>query len=76
MLGYVVLICVFVGPFQTGVDNGNIIKSTCTTFLKTLEECMQIANRTFSPDMASQSPPGSPPVADIKPQKVCHHSCV
>ncbi|XP_071325897.1 pleckstrin homology domain-containing family A member 8 isoform X2 [Trachinotus anak] len=55
---------------ETGIDTGNMVKSTCTTFLKTLEECMQIANRTFSSDMASQSPPGSPPVAAIKPQKV------
>ncbi|XP_023258901.1 pleckstrin homology domain-containing family A member 8 isoform X1 [Seriola lalandi dorsalis] len=54
---------------ETGIDTGNMVKSTCTTFLKTLEECMQIANRTFSSDMATQSPPGSPPVAAIKPQK-------
>lgn len=55
---------------ETGIDTGNMVKSTCTTFLKTLEECMQIANRTFSADMVTQSPPGSPPVAAIKPQKV------
>ncbi|XP_068179276.1 pleckstrin homology domain-containing family A member 8 [Antennarius striatus] len=55
---------------ETSVDTGNIVKSTCTTFLKTLEECMQIANHTFSPDMVTQSPPGSPPVAAIKPQKI------
>ncbi|KAI3360463.1 hypothetical protein L3Q82_002357 [Scortum barcoo] len=55
---------------ETGIDTGNMVKSTCTTFLKTLEECMQIANRTFSTDMATQSPPGSPPVAAIKPQKI------
>uniref|UniRef100_A0A3Q1AT16 Pleckstrin homology domain-containing family A member 8 n=1 Tax=Amphiprion ocellaris TaxID=80972 RepID=A0A3Q1AT16_AMPOC len=55
---------------EMGIDTGNLVKSTCTTFLKTLEECMQIANRTFSTDMASQSPPGTPPVAAIKPQKV------
>uniref|UniRef100_A0A4W6DHZ7 Pleckstrin homology domain-containing family A member 8 n=1 Tax=Lates calcarifer TaxID=8187 RepID=A0A4W6DHZ7_LATCA len=54
---------------ETGIDTGNMVKSTCTTFLKTLEECMQIANRTFSSDLATQSPPGSPPVAAIKPQK-------
>uniref|UniRef100_A0A665UJM5 Pleckstrin homology domain-containing family A member 8 n=1 Tax=Echeneis naucrates TaxID=173247 RepID=A0A665UJM5_ECHNA len=53
-----------------GSNTGNMVKSTCTTFLKTLEECMQIANRTFSSDMTAQSPPGSPPVAAIKPQKV------
>ncbi|XP_026149035.1 pleckstrin homology domain-containing family A member 8 isoform X2 [Mastacembelus armatus] len=55
---------------ETGIDTRNMVKSTCTTFLKTLEECMQIANRTFSTDMATQSPPGSPPVAAIKPQKI------
>ncbi|XP_044063416.1 pleckstrin homology domain-containing family A member 8 [Siniperca chuatsi] len=55
---------------ETGIDTGNMVKSTCTTFLKTLEECMHIANRTFSTDMATQSPPGSPPVAAIKPQKI------
>ncbi|GAA6227133.1 pleckstrin homology domain-containing family A member 8 [Lates japonicus] len=55
---------------ETGIDTGNMVKSTCTTFLKTLEECMQIANRTFSSDLATQSPPGSPPVAAIKPQKI------
>ncbi|XP_071372166.1 pleckstrin homology domain-containing family A member 8 [Centroberyx affinis] len=55
---------------ETGIGTGNMVKSTCTTFLKTLEECMQIANRTFSTDMVTQSPPGSPPVAAIKPQKI------
>ncbi|XP_062255452.1 pleckstrin homology domain-containing family A member 8 [Platichthys flesus] len=55
---------------ETGIDTGNMVKSTCTTFLKTLEECMQIANHTFSSDAPLQSPPGSPPVAAIKPQKI------
>uniref|UniRef100_A0A3P8NIY7 Pleckstrin homology domain-containing family A member 8 n=1 Tax=Astatotilapia calliptera TaxID=8154 RepID=A0A3P8NIY7_ASTCA len=55
---------------EMGLDTGNMVKSTCTTFLKTLEECMQIANRTFTTDLATQSPPGTPPVAPIKPQKV------
>uniref|UniRef100_A0AAQ4Q001 Pleckstrin homology domain-containing family A member 8 n=1 Tax=Gasterosteus aculeatus aculeatus TaxID=481459 RepID=A0AAQ4Q001_GASAC len=55
---------------ETGIDTGNIVKSTCTTFLKTLEECMQIANHTFSTDISTQTPPGSPPVAAVKPQKV------
>ncbi|KAM3613534.1 uncharacterized protein V6R79_001036 [Siganus canaliculatus] len=55
---------------ELGIDTGNMVKSTCSTFLKTLEECMQIANRTFSTDMATQTPPGSPPVAAIKPHKI------
>uniref|UniRef100_A0A8C6KB16 Pleckstrin homology domain-containing family A member 8 n=1 Tax=Nothobranchius furzeri TaxID=105023 RepID=A0A8C6KB16_NOTFU len=55
---------------ETGIDTGNMVKSTCTTFLKTLEECMQIANRTFSTDVTTHSSPGTPPVAAIKPQRV------
>ncbi|RVE62584.1 hypothetical protein OJAV_G00158360 [Oryzias javanicus] len=54
---------------ETGIDTGKMVKSTCTTFLKTLEECMQIANRTFSTDMTAHSPPGTPPLAAIKQQK-------
>ncbi|XP_043117238.1 pleckstrin homology domain-containing family A member 8 [Puntigrus tetrazona] len=55
---------------ETGDETGNLVKSTCTTFLKTLEECMQIASRTFNPDLLSRTPPGSPPVATIKPHKI------
>ncbi|KTG41131.1 hypothetical protein cypCar_00000026 [Cyprinus carpio] len=51
-------------------ETGNLVKSTCTTFLKTLEECMQIASHAFNPDLLSWTPPGSPPVATIKPQKI------
>uniref|UniRef100_A0A8C2CLR2 Pleckstrin homology domain-containing family A member 8 n=1 Tax=Cyprinus carpio TaxID=7962 RepID=A0A8C2CLR2_CYPCA len=55
---------------EVGDETGNLVKSTCTTFLKTLEECMQIASQTFSPDLLSRTPPGSPPVATIKPHKI------
>ncbi|KAJ8290685.1 hypothetical protein GJAV_G00016310 [Gymnothorax javanicus] len=55
---------------QVGEGVGPLVKSTCTTFLKTLEECMHIANRAFNPDFLAQSPPTSPPVATIKPHKV------
>uniref|UniRef100_A0A9J7XW08 Pleckstrin homology domain-containing family A member 8 n=2 Tax=Cyprinus carpio TaxID=7962 RepID=A0A9J7XW08_CYPCA len=55
---------------EVGDETGNLVKSTCTTFLKTLEECMQIASQTFSPDLLSRTPPGSPPVATIKPHKL------
>uniref|UniRef100_A0A8K9XJU1 Pleckstrin homology domain-containing family A member 8 n=1 Tax=Oncorhynchus mykiss TaxID=8022 RepID=A0A8K9XJU1_ONCMY len=55
---------------EAGENPGTMVKSTCTTFIKTLEECMLIANRTFSSDQATKTPPGSPPVATIKPQKV------
>ncbi|KAF4103444.1 pleckstrin homology domain-containing family A member 8 [Onychostoma macrolepis] len=57
---------------EVGGETGNLVKSTCTTFLKTLEECMQIASRTFNPDLLSRTPPGSPPVATIKPHKIKH----
>uniref|UniRef100_A0A674CED2 Pleckstrin homology domain-containing family A member 8 n=1 Tax=Salmo trutta TaxID=8032 RepID=A0A674CED2_SALTR len=55
---------------EAGENPGTMVKSTCTTFIKTLEECMLIANHTFSSDQATKTPPGSPPVATIKPQKV------
>ncbi|XP_026140123.1 pleckstrin homology domain-containing family A member 8 isoform X2 [Carassius auratus] len=55
---------------EVGDETGNLVKSTCSTFLKTLEECMQIASRTFNPDLLSLTPPGSPPVATIKPHKI------
>ncbi|KAG9276691.1 pleckstrin homology domain-containing family A member 8 [Astyanax mexicanus] len=58
------------GSTETGNDSGALVKSTCTTFLKTLEDCMQLASRTFSPDVIGHSPPGSPPVAAVKPQKI------
>ncbi|KAM9806386.1 pleckstrin homology domain-containing family A member 8 [Syngnathus typhle] len=58
------------GATESGIETGDMVKSTCSTFLKTLEECMQIANRTFTPDASKQSPPASPPVAAIKPQKM------
>ncbi|KAK5602326.1 Pleckstrin y domain-containing A member 8 [Crenichthys baileyi] len=55
---------------EPGVNAGNMVKSTCTTFLETLEECMRIANRTFNTDLGTRSPPGTPPVAALKPQKI------
>lgn len=58
---------------ESGEDTAGLVKSTCSTFLKTLEECMQIASRTFTPDLlplSPFSPPGSPPIAAVKPQKV------
>ncbi|XP_030636959.1 pleckstrin homology domain-containing family A member 8 [Chanos chanos] len=60
-------------PLNDATDNteaGSLVKSTCTTFLRTLEECMEIASRTFSPDLLTLTPPGSPPVAAVKPQKI------
>lgn len=59
---------------------GALLKSTCTTFLKTLDECMQIANSAFSSDLLYCSPTGSPPLAVPKSNKVnlsdfqCHNT--
>ncbi|XP_048881797.1 pleckstrin homology domain-containing family A member 8 isoform X2 [Brienomyrus brachyistius] len=53
---------------EEGEAVGTLVRTTCTTFLKTLEECMLIASRTFSSDLLT--PPASPPVLTIKPHKV------
>ncbi|XP_048850319.1 pleckstrin homology domain-containing family A member 8-like isoform X2 [Brienomyrus brachyistius] len=52
-------------------DHGTLLKSTCSTFLKTLNECMVIADRAFSqPNFLLQTPPGSPTAVAIKSHKV------
>ncbi|XP_060726472.1 pleckstrin homology domain-containing family A member 8 [Tachysurus vachellii] len=58
------------GSEEAREDSGSLVKSTCATFLKTLEECMQIASRTFSPDLQNLSPAELPSVAAIKPHKI------
>ncbi|XP_051792112.1 LOW QUALITY PROTEIN: pleckstrin homology domain-containing family A member 8 [Erpetoichthys calabaricus] len=54
------------------IDMATLVKSTCNTFLKTLEECMQIAEKPLMAELLCQTPPGSPPVTAIKPSKVKH----
>ncbi|XP_062984722.1 pleckstrin homology domain-containing family A member 8 isoform X2 [Elgaria multicarinata webbii] len=49
---------------------GALLKSTCTTFLKTLEECMQIANAAFSSELLYHTPTGSPLLALRKLNKL------
>lgn len=49
---------------------GTLLKSTCNTFLKTLEECMQIANAAFTSELLCRTPPGSPQLAVLKSGKV------
>ncbi|KAG8442953.1 hypothetical protein GDO86_011681 [Hymenochirus boettgeri] len=56
---------------QDEIDMGTLLKSTCNTFLKTLEECMQIANTTFSSLLIHATPPGSPHLSTFKASKVC-----
>ncbi|KAG9476187.1 hypothetical protein GDO78_002985 [Eleutherodactylus coqui] len=55
---------------QNELDMGALLKSTCNTFLKTLEECMQIANNTFPPRLMYATPPGSPHLSALRPNKV------
>ncbi|XP_066483446.1 pleckstrin homology domain-containing family A member 8 isoform X2 [Tiliqua scincoides] len=54
---------------ENGIDMGTLLKSTCTTFLKTLDECMQIANSAFSSELLYCTPSGSPPSAVPKSNK-------
>ncbi|XP_069814815.1 pleckstrin homology domain-containing family A member 8 isoform X2 [Dendropsophus ebraccatus] len=55
---------------QDDLDMGALLKSTCNTFLKTLEECMQIANNTFTSRLMYAAPPGSPHLSALRPNKV------
>ncbi|ELW67923.1 Pleckstrin homology domain-containing family A member 8 [Tupaia chinensis] len=54
---------------EEGIDVGTLLKSTCNTFLKTLEECMQIANAAFTSELLYRTPPGSPQLAMLKSSK-------
>ncbi|XP_023565657.1 pleckstrin homology domain-containing family A member 8 isoform X3 [Octodon degus] len=54
------------------IDVGTLLKSTCNTFLKTLEECMQIANAAFTSELLYHTPPGSPQLAMVKSSKMKH----
>ncbi|XP_056375882.1 pleckstrin homology domain-containing family A member 8 [Hyla sarda] len=55
---------------QEELDMGALLKSTCNTFLQTLEECMQIANNTFTSRLMYATPPGSPHLSALFPNKV------
>ncbi|XP_015709195.1 pleckstrin homology domain-containing family A member 8 isoform X2 [Coturnix japonica] len=57
---------------ESGIDVGALLKSTCDTFLKTLEECMQIANTAFTSELLHQTPPGSPHLAVLRTNKIKH----
>ncbi|XP_025959627.1 pleckstrin homology domain-containing family A member 8 isoform X3 [Dromaius novaehollandiae] len=57
---------------ESGIDMGALLKSTCDTFLKTLEECMQIANTAFTSELLHRTPPGSPPLAVFRSNKIKH----
>ncbi|XP_067915677.1 pleckstrin homology domain-containing family A member 8 isoform X3 [Heterodontus francisci] len=60
-------------PTDVEIDMATLLRSTCNTFMKTLEECMQIANATFRPELLQPTPPGSPHVAVIKPNRIKRH---
>lgn len=61
-----------VSSSEEGIDVGTLLKSTCNTFLKTLEECMQIANAAFTSELLCRTPPGSPQLALLKSNKMKH----
>ncbi|XP_010072947.1 PREDICTED: pleckstrin homology domain-containing family A member 8, partial [Pterocles gutturalis] len=57
---------------ESGIDMGALLTSTCDTFLKTLEECMQIANTAFTSELLHQTPPGSPCLSVLRMNKIKH----
>uniref|UniRef100_A0A8C6YMI1 Pleckstrin homology domain-containing family A member 8 n=1 Tax=Nothoprocta perdicaria TaxID=30464 RepID=A0A8C6YMI1_NOTPE len=61
---------------ESGIDMGALLKSTCDTFLKTLEECMQIANTAFTSELLHHTPPGSPPLAVFRSNKQCFYPLI
>lgn len=61
-----------VSSSEEGIDVGTLLKSTCNTFLRTLEECMQIANAAFTSELLCRTPPGSPQLAMLKFNKMKH----
>ncbi|XP_061852951.1 pleckstrin homology domain-containing family A member 8 isoform X1 [Colius striatus] len=61
-----------VSESESEIDMGALLKSTCDTFLKTLEECMQIANTAFTSELLHQTPPGSPHLAVLRTNKIKH----
>ncbi|XP_048878760.1 pleckstrin homology domain-containing family A member 3 isoform X2 [Brienomyrus brachyistius] len=44
-------------PFQHVNDASSLLSATCNTFIKTLEECMKIANAKFKTEMFQLTPP-------------------
>ncbi|XP_036396377.1 pleckstrin homology domain-containing family A member 3 isoform X1 [Megalops cyprinoides] len=44
---------------ETINDASSLLSATCNTFIKTLEECMKIANAKFKPEMFQSNVPGS-----------------
>uniref|UniRef100_UPI00358F2C70 pleckstrin homology domain-containing family A member 3-like n=1 Tax=Myxine glutinosa TaxID=7769 RepID=UPI00358F2C70 len=47
-------------------EASSVLDSTCGNFLKSLEECMALANSTFKPELFQLSPPSSP-VSPVSP---------
>nr|XP_033786627.1 pleckstrin homology domain-containing family A member 8 isoform X2 [Geotrypetes seraphini] len=54
-------------------DMSMVLKSTCSTFLKTLEECMQVANLAFTSEALQSGAPPRPLLQLIQPNKMKHH---
>ncbi|XP_032802311.1 pleckstrin homology domain-containing family A member 3-like [Petromyzon marinus] len=53
-------------------EASSLLDATCGTFLKTLEECMIIANSSFKPELFHFSPPPSP-VSPVSPASAPFH---
>uniref|UniRef100_A0A8C8RRJ7 Pleckstrin homology domain-containing family A member 8 n=1 Tax=Pelusios castaneus TaxID=367368 RepID=A0A8C8RRJ7_9SAUR len=59
-----------VSESENGIDMGALLKSTCSTFLKTLEECMQIANVAFSSEFLHHTSSAPLHLAVLKSNKI------
>eukprot|EP00062_Callorhinchus_milii_P020957 gi/632977175/ref/XP_007905202.1/ PREDICTED: pleckstrin homology domain-containing family A member 8 isoform X2 [Callorhinchus milii] len=54
------------------IDMGALLRTTCNSFMKTLEECMQISNTTFGPELLYPTHLDSLHMAIMKPNRVKH----
>ncbi|XP_030637383.1 pleckstrin homology domain-containing family A member 3 [Chanos chanos] len=54
---------------ETRNEASSLLSATCNTFIKTLEECMKIANSKFNTDML-QSSPSDPLMSPVSPAPV------
>ncbi|XP_029445067.1 pleckstrin homology domain-containing family A member 8 [Rhinatrema bivittatum] len=52
---------------------GLLLTATCSTFLKTLEECMQVANVAFTSELIDSGTPPTSPLQLVQPNKAKHH---
>lgn len=55
--------------FQTMNEASSLLSATCNTFIKTLEDCMRIANSNFKTDLLQLTPP-DPLMSPVSPSPI------